>query len=298
MPDALLQELSAQEVSDLSDMWALCGSVAPVVAENGKDAVRATVLNEITKPATIHTLRPASRSMRVMDFRMRVVSIAAALVVGLSVVLTPTSDTYRAPSGIAATAVELADGSVVTLAPGSRMSVQDDFNADTRTVRLHGTAFFDVNPSDTPFVIKTADATTTVLGTSFEVSSWPGQDHVTQVTVNTGSVSVVSNDVDVVLAPGDRIDANVGEILSVDAASNIAWIDGGFSYQNELIGTVIADVERRFDVRIKAPASIRLRPITIHRNEVEDAGEFLGDIAATISVRYRPTANGYEMYLN
>jgi hypothetical protein len=65
-----------------------------------------------------------------------------------------------------------------------------------------------------------------------------------------------------------------------------------------LIGTILDDVERRFDIRVKAPASIRLRPITIHRNQVDQASEFLGDIAATISVRYRPTANGFELYLD
>lgn len=306
LPTEALDGLNDAQQRDVQDVWELCGTLTPVSpADSHKADVKAHVMAAIQEERIQAPSRPALRLVRSAELfastSYRFAAVAAALVVGLSIVLSPNSDHYRAAPGSVAETVQLSDGSEVLLAAGSRLSVPAEFGNNNRTVVLHGEAFFDVEESSLPFVVRTADANTTVLGTSFNVRSWPGSlSDATHVIVESGRVAVANETLESIVEPGEAVTVSPLALTPVEtnAAYRLAWRDGGFSYDNELIGTIIDDVERRFDVEIDAPASIRLRPVTIHRTEVKDASEFIGDIAATISVRYRATANGFEMYLD
>lgn len=86
--------------------------------------------------------------------------------------------------------VVLSDGSEVVLNPGAALTFDADFEGGIREVNLAGEAFFDVRrDSLRPFVVKTGDLITMVLGTSFTVKANPLDDNVT-VTVKTGKVSL------------------------------------------------------------------------------------------------------------
>lgn len=306
LPTEALEGLNEAQQRDIQDMWDLCGAVAPITpAAQRKADVKAHVMAAIRDERERENPRPALRLVRSSDLfasvSYRIAAVAAAMVVGLAVVLSPDADHYRALPGAVAEQITLSDGTDVLLAAGSRLSVPGSFGSEDRTVVLHGEAFFEVEPSALPFVVKTADARTTVLGTSFNVRSWPGSmSEATEVIVESGRVAVANKELEAIVEPGEAVTVSPFALTPVETTPSyrLAWRDGGFSYDNVLIGTIIDDVERRFDVQVKAPASIRLRPVTIHRNEVTDAAEFLGDIAATISVRYRATANGFEMYLD
>lgn len=301
-----LEGLDEAQQRSVRDTWELCGRLESVAPPSDKAEMKALLMNRIQEGRQASsTARPALRLIRSANVfhsaAYRAISVAAALVVAVAVLLSPESEHYRADAGSAPETILLEDGSSVLLAAGSRLTVSDSFGDTHRDIVLHGEAFFDVAEGTVPFTVKTLDAETTVLGTSFSVRSWPGSlSEVTHVIVETGRVAVAVDDLKAIVEPGQALTASAEVLTPVitDPQSRLVWRQGGFSYDNELIGTIIEDVERRFDVTIKAPASIRLRPITIHRNEVSDAAEFLGDIAATISVRYRPTANGFEMYLD
>ncbi len=101
--------------------------------------------------------------------------------------------------------VLLSDGSVVSLAPRSRISYPARFSKTSRTVFLQGEAFFDVvkNPAS-PFLIYANQTITKVLGTSFVVRAYEDEPTV-QVTVRTGRVSVYTqNDYERAHQTGDR----------------------------------------------------------------------------------------------
>ena len=86
-------------------------------------------------------------------------------------------------------------------------------------------------------------------------------------------------------------------MVNADVSNLSSWANGGFHFMSEPISNVLDEIERRFDVKISAPASILHRPLSYSKSDVSSASEVLGDVAATISVRYRPTANGFELYL-
>lgn len=86
--------------------------------------------------------------------------------------------------------VLLSDNSVATLAKGSSISYPRQFAALERRVYLTGEAFFDVakNPEQ-PFLVYTNETVTKVLGTSFRIKAFEG-DNTEMVAVKTGRVSV------------------------------------------------------------------------------------------------------------
>lgn len=90
--------------------------------------------------------------------------------------------------------VHLQDGSVVYLAPDSRISYPRDFlGLDTRQVTLTGEAFFEVAKNmQKPFQVKAGEITTKVIGTSFRIKAWKNDKKIT-VSVAEGKVSVFSN---------------------------------------------------------------------------------------------------------
>jgi ferric-dicitrate binding protein FerR (iron transport regulator) len=87
--------------------------------------------------------------------------------------------------------ITLPDGSVILLAPDSRISYPNSFDSlGARDVYLSGEAFFSVvrNPEH-PFRVFSNEIITKVLGTTFTVRSFDN-DSVIQITVKTGKVSV------------------------------------------------------------------------------------------------------------
>ena len=87
-------------------------------------------------------------------------------------------------------AVSLPDGTVVTLAPASRLKYPRRFRGPQRMVYLLGEGFFKVShDAARPFLVYTDHVVTTVLGTSFSVRAYAGQRDVL-VQVKTGKVRV------------------------------------------------------------------------------------------------------------
>lgn len=82
----------------------------------------------------------------------------------------------------------LPDSSIVYLSGGSKIRYEKTFLGTKRMVYLDGEAFFDVvHQSKRPFVVKSGEITTIVLGTSFNVKAYASENKV-DVTVRTGKV--------------------------------------------------------------------------------------------------------------
>ncbi|MEJ2882166.1 FecR family protein [Pedobacter sp. GR22-6] len=88
------------------------------------------------------------------------------------------------------TMMKLADGSLVVLEKGSKLTVSANFNLHNREVELVGKAFFDIaHNAKKPFVIHTGTVRTRVLGTAFDITAISGSKSV-KVNVIRGRVEV------------------------------------------------------------------------------------------------------------
>ena len=95
-----------------------------------------------------------------------------------------------AEKGSRSTIIILPDGSKVWLNADSRLTYHNTFNSRIREVELEGEAFFDVvKDSGRPFIVHTSGIDVKVLGTSFNVKSYPG-DATIEATLIRGMVEI------------------------------------------------------------------------------------------------------------
>lgn len=84
----------------------------------------------------------------------------------------------------------LSDGTVVKLNAQSTLTYPEKFIGNTREVTLQGEAFFEVTKDEKkPFIVKSGFMSTTVLGTSFNVTAFPSEE-ILRVALVTGKVRV------------------------------------------------------------------------------------------------------------
>lgn len=149
--------------------------------------------------------------------------------------------------------VKLSDGSKIRLNAESKLTFPGKFTTGEREVILEGEGFFEVekNP-DLPFVVRTGEINTTVLGTSFNVRSY-AEESTVQIAVKTGEVAVSDKNQKLILTSNQVAIYNDKQHLvkeEKDIASLIAWTDGGFIFDQKPLEEIIKQLERRYDVDI------------------------------------------------
>jgi ferric-dicitrate binding protein FerR (iron transport regulator) len=133
--------------------------------------------------------------------------------------------------------ITLPDGSVVYLNANTRFSYSKRFGERTREVTLDGEAFFEVTPGkDKPFVIRAKDASIRVVGTSFNVYTGKGDQHV-EVYVSSGIVELFETkhqENKVQLNPGDIGTLSKSTVTSrpSENENNIAWKTRSLDFQD------------------------------------------------------------------
>lgn len=178
--------------------------------------------------------------------------------------------------------ITLPDGTSVTLNSESTLRYPAAFTGQTREVTLTGEAFFDVTKDhEHPFIIHTDKMNVKVLGTAFDVKSYPN-DAVSETTLIRGAIEVTLKD-----RPSDRIILKPKEKLIVtnDAAtikktqrkgavndttpaaqyvltslsyirqndstvSETSWINNRFAFNDDNFATLAKKMERWYGVDI------------------------------------------------
>jgi transmembrane sensor len=161
---------------------------------------------------------------------------------------------YTAPKGNARQ-LKLADGSVVTLFPGSTLRLPDNYNGKDRSVKLKGRAFFEVaQHAGKPFSVNTGALTTKVLGTAFEVNND------SKITLLNGKVAVSFRSRELAtLSPGQQVvfdtTLQTWQVSEVNAKDAAAWVYGEFVYDRAPLQQVLHDIANWYDVQIHVNAS-------------------------------------------
>ena len=151
---------------------------------------------------------------------------------------------------------KLPDGTVVTLNSGTVITFPDEFTSDKREVSLSGEAFFEVehNPSK-PFYVKMQHEVVKVLGTSFNIRSYP-DDEAVGVSVATGKVSYSVRGVgEVVLHPEQMASYNrlTGSLKTgrVNPLQAYGWKNKVIYFNGAGFDKVISELERWYGVKIE-----------------------------------------------
>ncbi|MCI1681148.1 MAG: FecR domain-containing protein [Bacteroides sp.] len=150
--------------------------------------------------------------------------------------------------------VILSDGTQVWLNAESQMSYLSSFEDNQRVVYLRGEAYFKVSPDKKrPFIVKTENIQTLVLGTEFNLRNYSATDiHITLVH---GALKVSNHrgENPVNIKPGQdaflKPDGSFA-VKGVELEAYTEWKDGYFYFDNKPLIEVMQDIGRWYDVDI------------------------------------------------
>ena len=151
----------------------------------------------------------------------------------------------------------LADGTKVYLNASSSITFPVKFSGHNRSVRLNGEAYFEVTKNKTkPFIVHTIRGNIEVLGTHFNISSYPDEPAM-KATLLEGSVKITSKAGNSLLVPGDqaKIDQHI-VIQKVDVDEVMAWKNQLFVFDQTPLKEIMRQLARWYDVEIVFDGSV------------------------------------------
>jgi len=151
--------------------------------------------------------------------------------------------------------VKLSDGTIVWLNSVSELEYPVVFSKNERKVKLSGEAFFEVSPDNKrPFIVDVNGTLVTVLGTSFNISSYKN-DQFFETTLVSGSVKITGNNGSSrSISPGEQLKLNneTQEIAvdKVDTRFFTSWREGILHFNRVSLKELAQKLSRWYDVEI------------------------------------------------
>jgi len=150
----------------------------------------------------------------------------------------------------------LPDGTAGFLNSGSTLEYPVFF-AKNRNVKLDGEAYFDVTPDkEHPFVVRTRNLSTKVLGTQFNIIAYKNENR-EEVVLQHGKVEVYSDRGEKLetLLPDQKLVLNTqtGQYNkdNVEALQFVSWTEGKLVFRNENMEQVVKRLARWYNVEIE-----------------------------------------------
>lgn len=150
--------------------------------------------------------------------------------------------------------IPLSDGSIIFMNSDSRLTYPQFFSDSVRLVELTGEAFFSVKSNaNQPFIVKTGNSFTEVVGTEFNIRF---RNNRLNVIVTKGKISLYDE------SRQERISVNKGELITYDDSSGfshprkvdirpyIAWRENKLAFIKSPFTEVLNEIERQFNVNI------------------------------------------------
>lgn len=202
-------------------------------------------------------------------------------------------------------AVTLPDGSRATLNAGSTVRYRRGFAvlpglpAESRRLSLDGEAFFDVTSAGRPFRVEAGSAAVQVLGTRFNVRA---RSREARIAVEEGRVEVTDRTGrgSVLLDAGETTRVGPGAAPSRDAIRPErigAWRTGGLTAVDESLAAILDELSLRYDARVRlVDASLGTDRLSVYYPELGPLESVLSDLATQQDLRYRETADGWELF--
>lgn len=148
----------------------------------------------------------------------------------------------------------LADGSIVYLNSGSKLTYPKIFAESTREVEIEGEAYFKVSQDkERPFIVKSGKMITVVTGTEFNVRY---RNNKVNVVVAKGSVKTlnVNSNQSFDLSKGQMISFSERLGFSTPKRANLnhylAWRNNKFSFERTPLKDVMEEIERYYDIKV------------------------------------------------
>lgn len=192
--------------------------------------------------------------------------------------------------------ITLSDGTFVKLNADSELKFPEKFSGNTREVYLTGEAFFEVQKDPKkPFIIHSANITTKVLGTVFNIRAYP-EDQELEVALVEGKVAInrASNSVDstIYLQPRDVMSYNkaqdkITKTSNVDLTKIIAWRSNQLIFEDATFDEIVKKLERWYGVKFTISNNVNTEGGFTGKFEDESLEMLLKKISHSIEFNYQ-----------
>ncbi|SFE80243.1 FecR family protein [Chitinophaga sp. CF118] len=201
------------------------------------------------------SLQTPKRSKRGLLYAVTGIAAAGLILLGIRILMVkPTPATHTATQNPRQTYI-LADGSVITLREHGQLLVNPSFNTSNREVTLEGEAFFDVKHNGRfPFIVHTNTADITVLGTTFNVSAYPGME--TAATLFRGKIAVnmkAQPGKKIILIPDQQLvirNTSEAEYKITPVQHEKTWIRNRLEIDNEPLEEIAKKLEKWYGIPV------------------------------------------------
>lgn len=163
-------------------------------------------------------------------------------------------NTLYVPAGQRAQ-ITLQDGTKVWLNAQSTLTYPSHFSKKKRNVEIVGEAFFDVaGDKKKPFIVSTRNIDMKVLGTQFNVYSYPDAGWIRTSLVE-GSLRIYKSGNEnraVTLKPNEQvtIQGNKMTVRTIVHPDHLLWKEGIYAFQNERLIDILEKLQLYYDVKI------------------------------------------------
>lgn len=199
---------------------------------------------------------------------------------------TPRGGTYQ---------ISLPDGSKVWLNAASKLEFPTSFKSKlVRKVMLEGEAYFEIaKDKKKAFIVETKQQQVKVLGTHFNINSYPDQNN-TKTTLIEGSVQLTTSlseitQPELTLVPGQQAILTDHKFQVQQAVINevIAWKNGLFIFNGEKLDHIMQQIARWYDVDITFKDNVQNVAFTGVISNKKNISTVLEAIEETGNIRFK-----------
>lgn len=270
---------------EIKHLYSLVNTPAPIEEGSLSKAEQAYALHQLKRhiyqPTANDTDKVELNKKTILKLNKYILVAAALLLVIIGAILFRSIKIPATKMEVVAlkgskTNVKLPDGTLVWLNSDSKINYENDFSNKKREVWLSGEAFFDVKHDSTrPFIIHTTKINIKVLGTAFNVKSYPN-DSYTETSLIRGKIDVNFTDrpdEHIILRPNEKLIVsknqqtvqNSGDhkpekikisLVSIEPTAKeeplaeTAWMNSKLVFNDTPFSEIANVLERRFDIKI------------------------------------------------
>lgn len=202
--------------------------------------------------------------------------------------------------------VTLSDGTKVWLNSGSKLKYPTSFldKGDRIVELLYGEAFFEVTSSDlangNSFIVLQANQKIEVLGTKFNVKSYPDES-IIETTLVEGSIALQIENINKILKPNQQLTYDKSKqkalLKKVDADNTISWTSGIYRFNNKKLEEVLVLLSRWYNLTVQFEneeyKELVIRGVINRDNEVNS---LLDAVLGTQNIKYHIKNNTIYIY--
>lgn len=193
----------------------------------------------------------------------------------------------------------LPDGTTLVLNSCSSVRYPSHFIGNIREVKLEGEGYFKVARNEKlPFIVKTGSFDVRVLGTRFDVKSYP-TDEIVSVSVESGKVQVDLPEAMMRLTAREQILINTvsGEYSKRKEEREVAgWIKGTLRFNSTPIRDVAKELERVYNCRITFAVDEEFNNFISGEHDNKSLDSVLKSIGYVSGVKYKKEGRNILLY--